>query len=223
MSFLSAHSFRAECTIYVQQQTLKFCPVLAQEEGRAGSPDRCCRVERHVAHSWGYDVIAWPFPPALVCSLTVPHLLYTLHQSHLRDQKDTHHVRQRASFLAHTVAPVARGLEAMADLRQKVQDYDLEKFPIDLKKYKPIALDPSKDKKLSEEQKKDLVRSSPAFGSQSLPLSSPTLPCSVMSSSSSLRPGLPVALLVTPGEAAAEAERQGLTRAEARTTQSPRS
>lgn len=37
-------------------------------------------------------------------------------------------------------------------------DYDFEKFPIDLKAYKPIALDPSKDKKLSAEQKEALVR-----------------------------------------------------------------
>ncbi|ORX36956.1 putative transketolase [Kockovaella imperatae] len=38
----------------------------------------------------------------------------------------------------------------------KVQDYDFEKFPIDLKAYKPLALDPSKDKKLSAEQKAHL-------------------------------------------------------------------
>jgi hypothetical protein len=41
---------------------------------------------------------------------------------------------------------------------QNVQDWDFEKFPIDLKKYNPIPLDPVKDKKLSEEQKKTLVR-----------------------------------------------------------------
>lgn len=40
---------------------------------------------------------------------------------------------------------------------QKVQDYDFEKFPIDLKAYKPLPLDPVKDKKLSAEQKKTLV------------------------------------------------------------------
>lgn len=40
---------------------------------------------------------------------------------------------------------------------QKVKPYDLEKFPIDLKKYKPIALDPVKDKKLTAEQKETLV------------------------------------------------------------------
>jgi len=39
-----------------------------------------------------------------------------------------------------------------------VQEWDFEKFPIDLKKYNPIPLDPVKDKKLSEEQKKTLVR-----------------------------------------------------------------
>jgi hypothetical protein len=41
---------------------------------------------------------------------------------------------------------------------QNVQDWEFEKFPIDLKKYNPIPLDPVKDKKLSEEQKKTLVR-----------------------------------------------------------------
>lgn len=40
---------------------------------------------------------------------------------------------------------------------QKVQDWDFEKFPIDLKKYKPFPLDPTKDKKLSQEQKDGLV------------------------------------------------------------------
>ena len=40
---------------------------------------------------------------------------------------------------------------------QNVQEWDFEKFPIDLKKYNPIPLDPVKDKKLSEEQKKTLV------------------------------------------------------------------
>jgi hypothetical protein len=39
---------------------------------------------------------------------------------------------------------------------QKVQDYDFEKFPIDLKAYKPLALSPS-SKKLSEDEKKHLV------------------------------------------------------------------
>ena len=39
-----------------------------------------------------------------------------------------------------------------------MQEWDFEKFPIDLKKYNPIPLDPVKDKKLSEEQKKTLVR-----------------------------------------------------------------
>ncbi|GFZ52295.1 hypothetical protein JCM24511_10068 [Saitozyma sp. JCM 24511] len=39
----------------------------------------------------------------------------------------------------------------------KVQDWDFEKFPIDLKKYKPIPLDPVKDKKLSAEQKETLL------------------------------------------------------------------
>jgi len=38
----------------------------------------------------------------------------------------------------------------------KVQDYDFEKFPIDLKKYVPVALDPVKDKKLTEEQRTHL-------------------------------------------------------------------
>ena len=42
---------------------------------------------------------------------------------------------------------------------QNVQEWDFEKFPIDLKKYNPIPLDPVKDKKLSEEQKKTLVGS----------------------------------------------------------------
>lgn len=39
----------------------------------------------------------------------------------------------------------------------KVQDWDFEKFPIDLKKYKPFPLDPTKDKKLSQEQKDGLI------------------------------------------------------------------
>jgi hypothetical protein len=41
---------------------------------------------------------------------------------------------------------------------QKVQDYDFEKFPIDLKAYQPIPLDPVKDKKLSPEQKEALTK-----------------------------------------------------------------
>ncbi|OXH15875.1 hypothetical protein C369_01545 [Cryptococcus neoformans A5-35-17] len=39
----------------------------------------------------------------------------------------------------------------------KVQGWDFEKFPIDLKKYKPFPLDPTKDKKLSQEQKDGLI------------------------------------------------------------------
>jgi hypothetical protein len=48
----------------------------------------------------------------------------------------------------------------LTDSPQKVQDWVFEKFPIDLKKYKPIPLDPAKDKKLSAEQKETLVRRS---------------------------------------------------------------
>ncbi|KAK6910400.1 transketolase [Kwoniella mangroviensis CBS 10435] len=41
--------------------------------------------------------------------------------------------------------------------QNKVQDWDFEKFPIDLKKYKPFPLDPTKDKKLTQEQKDGLI------------------------------------------------------------------
>jgi hypothetical protein len=72
------------------------------------------------------------------------------------------------------------------DSPQKVQDWDFEKFPIDLKKYKPIPLDPVKDKKLSAEQKETLVRiaASNRLIARSAPIS---LSCA-MSSSSSRRP-----------------------------------
>jgi hypothetical protein len=59
---------------------------------------------------------------------------------------------------------------------QNVQDWDFEKFPIDLKKYNPIPLDPVKDKKLSEEQKKTLVRLELHFD-EGTDDSSPTLLC----------------------------------------------
>ena len=44
-----------------------------------------------------------------------------------------------------------------ADMEQNVQAWEFEKFPIDLKAYKPLPLDPVKDKKLSQEQRKQLV------------------------------------------------------------------
>ncbi|WRT66080.1 uncharacterized protein IL334_003033 [Kwoniella shivajii] len=39
----------------------------------------------------------------------------------------------------------------------KVQDWEFEKFPIDLKQYKPFPLDPVNDKKLTKEQKDGLI------------------------------------------------------------------
>lgn len=83
------------------------------------------------------------------------------------------------------------------DSPQKVQDWDFEKFPIDLKKYKPIPLDPVKDKKLSAEQKETLVRV--VASTRLIARSSPTSLSFAMSSSSSRRPDLPAAPQDTPG------------------------
>jgi hypothetical protein len=92
------------------------------------------------------------------------------------------------------------------DSQQKVQDWDFDKFPIDLKKYKPIPLDPVKDKKLSAEQKETLVRSSCRWCSL-ITRSSPTSPSCAMSSSSSRLPDLPAAPRDTLGGCGAQNQR----------------
>ena len=77
-------------------------------------------------------------------------------------------------------------------LSQKVQDWDFDKFPIDLKQYKPIPLDPVNDKKLSDEQKEGLVRDKEIqqidLTYLMMPNREPTLRFSVTSFASSLLP-----------------------------------
>ena len=104
------------------------------------------------------------------------------------------------SLLSHSASTK---LSSLCD-EQKVQDWDFEKFPIDLKKYKPIPLDPVKDKELSTEQKETLVRELNslhrlcAAKCVRLPRQ-PTSPCSVTSSPSSPRPVPLEESLVIPG------------------------